>query len=105
MSLTFDGTALYVFIARYTASAAGLSFYLDGVSAGEHLVGPDINGEQYAPEAYNQLVFKTDQLPLKNHTLEMQVQDLSMIWFDYAIYTYVYILVMHGDLDENRQNR
>ncbi|KAJ6495193.1 hypothetical protein C8R45DRAFT_986317 [Mycena sanguinolenta] len=83
ISIPFDGTAIYIFVAypgRIEPAPSGFTALIDGVPAG---------GWDAAESAllYHHLVYHTAALPSAPHTLVMEIQPGWELYFDYAIYT------------------
>ena len=88
ITVHFTGSAVYVFnilpnTLPYTATAAHISFSIDGEDVGLFIHSPNAG----ATILYNQLVYNSTGLRYGSHTLTMAVGNGSLILFDYLVYT------------------
>ncbi|PCH33252.1 hypothetical protein WOLCODRAFT_141572 [Wolfiporia cocos MD-104 SS10] len=92
-SLSFNGTALYVYCIVFHSSDnpdgyTNLWFYLDDEQVGNFTQVPSGNG---ANVSYNVLVYDNDRIPWGTHTFTLVNGDpsgqASLVLLDYAIYT------------------
>lgn len=88
----FTGSAVYVFnillnrpLDPTTVTLANITFSIDGISPSAFTRHPDLNGTTTI--LYNQLVYQNTALNNGPHTLTMTVGPVSLILFDYLIYT------------------
>ncbi|KAJ6562193.1 hypothetical protein B0H19DRAFT_942719 [Mycena capillaripes] len=103
LSMKFTGTSIYVFfVVPNFAAGSGLAstvrcdFFIDGIPAGSFTHESDGSGEF----AYNALVYKNTTVSDGDHVLLIETTgaDPAIIIFDYAIYTYVSLLLHHPKL-------
>lgn len=87
VSLTFQGTDVYIFVVRDLSQPVELQFYLDDSP------GPVAQYSRSAAQpgssgyAYNQLVFNATGLRYSTHIVRVHVAASYVAWFDYMVYT------------------
>ncbi|KAM5539190.1 hypothetical protein V8D89_007063 [Ganoderma adspersum] len=87
ITVRFNGSAVYVFnvLGKVVPGAAmsNISFSIDGENVGQFIRSP----ESSADILYNQLVYHNTTLSDGPHTLVMTPADLTLMMFDYFLYT------------------
>lgn len=87
ITVRFNGSAVYVFnvLGKVVPGAAmsNISFSIDGENVGQFIRSP----ESSTDILYNQLVYHNTTLKDGPHTLVMTPADLTLMMFDYLLYT------------------